>query len=171
MANALPIFTDVHGIIQALQHCYEFCVKTLFLLAGYSPPENHKPAETLDKVQQRFYSIFPDFHEKEEFGKTFDWIKRNDVYMCELHETTVYGKGEVPASKSFLEVDIGGLFKKVAFLYAFLGGPLLWIGQELGYLTKDEQEQLQDLFAKKVAMNESPELESEVKKNGKRFFR
>ena len=61
-------------------------------------------------------------------------------------------------------MDIGELFKKVAFLYSFLGGPLLWIGHELGYLTKDEQAQLLDLFAKKVAMNESPELESSVKK-------
>jgi len=163
-ATALSQFTDIHGIIQALQHCYEFCVKTLFLLTGYLPPGNHKPAKTLDKVQQRFIRIFPDFSEKEEFEKVFAWIKRNDDYMCEIHETAVYGKGKVPASMLFTDMDVGELFKKVAFLYSFLGGPLLWIGHELGYLTKEEQERLRDLFVKKVAMNESPELEASVKK-------
>ncbi len=156
---------DFHGTLEALQHCYELCVKVLFLITGFPEPKNHEPAKSIEKVIRRFYHIFPDWESKEEVSKFFDWIKINDEAMAKLHETTIYGVNSTPASKLFNLKKVFEIFEKVNFLYSFLKGPFLYIGIQLNLLNDDEQKMFRELWNMKKQMNADPEYERQIRQS------
>lgn len=139
-------YEDIHGFIEAFQHCLELYLKALWNLVGLKYPHNHDPAKNIEKVNARLIEVMPYLKNQPLFETWEKWIREKSRYYAGLHHKTIYGDestGTV-ASKLFMEEDVRTISHDVHFVLSFLSGMYIRIGSLLGVLTDVERKRLQD---------------------------
>lgn len=164
--------SDNHGIIEALQHCFELCVKSLWLVVGLEYPTTHDAGKNIQKVSKRLKLILPKFNFQIWDDYLENWIILQSDYMNKLHHLTIYGdeKRGISASKLFSEAEKSEMFRNVAALFSFVGGPLQWIGAGLGLLTESEKTEYNEFKEVVRAISQDPKKITELKENVRKFF-
>ena len=164
--------SDNHGIIEALQHCFELCVKSLWLVVGLEYPNTHDAGKNIQKVSTRLKLILPklDYELWDDYLK--NWIIMQSDYMNKLHHLTIYGdeKRGISASKLFSDAEKSEIIRNVAALYSFIGGPIQWIGAELGLLTENEKTAYNEFTENIRTISQDPNKLTELKENVRKFF-
>lgn len=164
--------SDNHGIIEALQHCFELCVKSLWLVVGLEYPNTHDAGKNIQKVSTRLKLILPklDYELWDDYLE--NWIIMQSDYMNKLHHLTIYGdeKRGISASKLFSDVEKSEIIRNVAALYSFIGGPFQWIGAELGLLTENEKTAYNEFTENIRTISQDPNKLTELKENVRKFF-
>jgi len=138
-------YSDFHGSIEALQHCIELCLKSIWILFGLIYPKNHDPTQDLENINAKLYEIFPYLNKEPIFIKWNNWIKEKGRFYANIHFTTIYGdenKGLV-ASKLFTENDMNKIFKDAGFILEFSRGFFDRVGKRLDLLTEEELNRLE----------------------------
>lgn len=156
--NLIPYNYDIHGVIEALQHCFELSLKAIWLVYGLTYPNIHDAAKNIDKVTVRMKLLFP-HRDYASWGIISNWIKEQSSYMAELHHRTIYGdvdKG-VPASKLFSLEETQKIYQTVTAFHAFVKGSILFVGEGLNLLTPDEERYLRDFRKESLEIYSDPE--------------
>jgi len=164
--------SDFHGIIEALQHCFELCVKSLWLVVGLDYPNTHDAGKNIEKVSTRLKLVLPNLNYDIWDGYIKKWIRSQSDYMNSLHHLTIYGdeKRGIPASKLFSEEELSEIIRIVSALFSFVSGPLQWVGSELGLLTESEKNAYNDFKKDVRAVSQDPNKLSELLEDVRKFF-
>jgi len=130
---------DIHGAIEALQHCFELSCKSLYIMLGLQYPRDHDAAKNLDKVRRKLFQAIPET-DQDQWPPLESWIKDNSKYMKKIHETSIYGDEEkdILASKLFSIDDLGELTQMVSTLWGFTYHTLAILGIQNSALTPEE---------------------------------
>jgi hypothetical protein len=130
---------DIHGAIEALQHCFELSCKSLYIMLDLPYPRYHDAAKDLDEVGKKLFQAIPDA-KQENWPSIKSWIKKNSKYLGEIHETSMYGdeKKGILASKLFSKEDIGDLMIEVSAFWSFAYHTLAQLGVKYNALTQEE---------------------------------
>ncbi len=144
---------DIHGAIEALQHCFELSCKSLYIMLDLPYPRDHDAAKNLDKVRIKLFQAIPKT-DQDQWPPLESWIKGNSKYMKKIHETSIYGdeKQGILASKLFSIEDLGELMQMVSTLWGFIYHTLAILGIQNSALTPKQQAEykLYEEFAKNV---------------------
>ena len=81
---------DIHGAIEALQHCFELSCKSLYLMLGLKYPKDHDAAKNLNQVSEKLFQTVNGANQ-EEWPPIEAWIKKNSKYLKKIHVTSIYG--------------------------------------------------------------------------------
>ena len=144
-ASKLFTYNDNHGTVEALQHCFELSIKSMWRLVGLDIPRNHDPTDDLDNVATRLQSVFPHLKENTTWELWKDWVQRKSGKMKKYHIEAIYGdevKG-VSASKLYSDGIIRILFKVVGFVHTFINQQLNEIANKIGIFDDKEKNELE----------------------------
>ena len=138
-------YNDIHGFIEALQHCLELYLKALWVLVGLKYPHDHNPAKDIEVINTRLIEVMPWLNNEPFYKEWEQWIKEKSKYYSSLHHKTIYGdeKTGIVASKYFTKEDGSKINRDVHFVISFLSGAFLQIGALLETLSEKEREKLQ----------------------------
>lgn len=131
---------DIHGAIEALQHCFELSCKSLYIMLDLPYPRDHDAAKNLDKVRKKLFQAIPET-DQDQWPPLESWIKENSKNMKKIHETSIYGdeeKGKL-ASKLFSIDDLDELTQIVSTLWGFTYHTLAILGIQNSALTPEQQ--------------------------------
>lgn len=136
--------SDWHGMIEALQHCFELSLKAMWYSVGLNYPLNHNPANDIEEMKRRLFMILPVLRNNELFGDWEKWVKTKGKDMEKVHNVSIYGdeKTGKTASESFTEKDVIETFDEANLVYEMAYQQLLSIGKRLNLLTEKEEEEL-----------------------------
>lgn len=164
--------SDKHGVIEALQHCFELCVKSLWLVVGLEYPNTHDAGKNIKKVSKRLKLILPKLNYKIWDEYLENWIILQSDYMNKLHHLTIYGDEErgISASKLFSDEEKSEIIRNVSALFTFVGGPLQWIGAGLGLLTESEKKAYNEFKEVIRVISQDPNKISELYENVRKFY-
>jgi len=81
---------DIHGAIEALQHCFELSCKSLYIMLDLQYPRDHDAAKNLDEVRIKLFQAIPGI-KQDKWPSLESWIKENSKYLKKIHETSIYG--------------------------------------------------------------------------------
>ena len=81
---------DIHGAIEALQHCFELSCKSLYLMLDLPYPKFHDAAKDIDEVGIKLFQAIPDA-KQENWPSIKSWIKKSSKNLEKIHETSMYG--------------------------------------------------------------------------------
>ena len=111
---------DIHGAIEALQHCFELSCKSLYVMLDLPYPRDHDAAKNLDKVRIKLFQAILET-DQDQWPPLESWIKENSKYLKKIHETSIYGDEEkgILASKLFSEKELGDLTVNVSAIWSF----------------------------------------------------
>lgn len=158
---------DIHGAIEALQHCFELSCKSLYLMLDLPYPRDHDAAKNIEQVSEKLFLAIPGANQ-EEWPSLESWIKKNSKNLKKMHETSIYGDEEkgILASKLFSKDELGELTVTVSALWSFVYHTLFILGVENNLLTPEEVKEYEkflesSLLAKK---NESEKMKEYLKK-------
>lgn len=132
---------DIHGAIEALQHCFELSCKSLYLMLDLPYPRDHDAAKDLDKVRIKLFQTIL-WANQDHWPSIESWMKEHSKYLKIIHETSIYGDEEkgILASKLFSEEELGDLTRNVTALWSFVYHTLAVLGREYSALTPEEHE-------------------------------
>lgn len=131
---------DIHGAIEALQHCFELSCKSLYIMLDLPYPRDHDAAKNLDKVRKKLFQAIPET-DQDQWPPLESWIKENSKNMKKIHETSIYGdeeKGKL-ASKLFSIDDLDEITQIVSTLWGFTYHTLAILGIQNSALTPEQQ--------------------------------
>ena len=130
---------DIHGAIEALQHCFELSCKSLYIMLDLPYPRDHDAAKNLDKVRIKLFQAIPET-KQDQWPPLESWIKEHSKYLKKIHETSIYGDEEkgILASKLFSEKELGDLTQDVSALWSFAYHTLAVLGIQNSALTPEE---------------------------------
>ncbi len=133
---------DIHGAIEALQHCFELSCKSLYLMLDLPYPRDHDAAKNLHLVSEKLFQVLP-WAKQEEWPPFESWIKANSKHLKIIHETSIYGDEEkgILASKLFSKEELGELTQGVSALWSFIYHTLAVLGVQYSALTQEESEE------------------------------
>lgn len=132
---------DIHGAIEALQHCFELSCKSLYLMLDLQYPRDHDAAIDLDKVRIKLFQTIPEANQ-EQWPPLESWIREKSKYMKKTHETSIYGdeKKDILASKLFSKEELGDIIRNVSILWSFVYHTLAVLGIRYNALTPEEHD-------------------------------
>ena len=144
---------DIHGAIEALQHCFELSCKSLYLMLDLPYPKFHDAAKDIDEVGMKLFQAIPDA-KQENWPSIKSWIKKSSKNLEKIHETSMYGdenKG-ILASKLFTKEDLGDIMKNVSAFWSFVYHTLAQLGNKYNALTQEEYDdyELYSMVSKNV---------------------
>ena len=130
---------DIHGAIEALQHCFELGYKSLYLMLDLPYPRDHDAAKNLDKVRIKLFQSLPSA-KQDQWPSIESWIRENSKNLRKIHVTSMYGDEEkgILASKLFSKEELGDLTCNVSALWSFAYHTLAELGIQNNALTSDE---------------------------------
>lgn len=130
---------DIHGAIEALQHCFELSCKSLYIMLDHPYPWDHDAAIDIDELENKLFQAIPDA-KQENWPPIKSWIKKNSKNLKKIHETSIYGdeKKGIVASKLFSKEDISDLMIDVSAFWSFAYHTLAQLGFKYDALTKEE---------------------------------
>lgn len=157
-----PYPWDNHGKVEALQHCFELSIKSLYLMLGLKYPRDHDAAKNLDKVTELLFEEIP-WTDQEKWPPLEAWIKRNSRDMKKLHISSMYGddKMGVLASKLFTDEQVSELMVNVSAIWSFVYHTMMIVGHQNGLVNQNEI----DDYGVFVEMSQSKDL------RGRKFLR
>jgi len=158
---------DIHGIIEALQHCFELSCKSLYLMLDLPYPRDHDAAKNLDKVRKKLFETLPTA-KQDHWPPLESWIKEKSKYMKKIHETSIYGDEEqgILASKLFSGEELGDIIRNVSILWSFVYHTLAVLGVQYNALTPEEFENytIFEEFSKNIAHSRKKNVRSYLSK-------
>lgn len=171
-ASTMFSYNDNHGTVEALQHCFELGIKSMWRLVGLDIPRHHDPTDDLDNVANRLLSVFPHIKEDSTWELWKDWVKRKSGQMKTYHIEAIYGdevKG-VPASKLYSDGIIHKLFGEVSFAYTFINQQLDRIANKLDMLDDKEKKELEARIRLFRELRKDNKFDNDLRKRVEEFL-
>jgi HEPN domain-containing protein len=172
IASKLFRYNDNHGTVEALQHCFELGIKSMWRLVGLDIPRYHDPTDDLDNVANRLLSVFPHLEDDITWELWKDWVKRKSGQMKIYHNEAIYGdevKG-VPASKLYSDGIIRIMFKEVSFVYTFINQQLDRIASILSILDDIEKKELETRIRLFQELRKDNKFDKDLRKRVEEFL-
>jgi len=172
IASKLFSYNDNHGTVEALQHCFELDIKSMWRLVGLDIPRYHDPTDDLDNVATRLLSVFPHLKGDSTWELWKDWVKRKSGQMKIYHNEAIYGDEvkRVPASKLYSDGIIRILFGEVSFAHTFINQQLDRIANKLGILDDKEKKELEARIRLFQELKKDNKFDNDLRKRVEEFL-
>ena len=158
---------DIHGAVEALQHCFELSCKSLYLMLDLPYPRDHDAAKNIEQVSEKLFLALPGANQ-EEWPSLESWIKKNSKNLKKMHETSIYGDEEkgILASKLFSKDELEELTVTVSAIWSFVYHTLYSLGVKNNSLTPEEVKEYEKFLESSLLtkINESEKIKEYIEK-------